>query len=493
MQSEESLAEALPRGTDVDTVLEALMDIASDPPSTVAVPLDPPLSQRPWYASPSSSAEVAVALCEILRCPAVPPELSACKGAVWAHLWARREAWCQLLRSLVLPSLCGSSGSVASNDNNGGHAAGASPGPWLREAALFVALGVHARAGRASPLQGFSATLLRDIFAELLAPQPVVAVFCDGGPEARSLRVVQVRPRSGVAELAAPPLASSARGCARCHLAVRVVAHTSSVVLLAVGLYGLGGRPRTHCTAFYCYDPRAGELYNSFSVLRCASWLDLHCCYDHKSERLAVPTAGGELLLIPVGRAHRAPASVRCGKLPGPPGPCMWSASGRYVYFFGNELLARLDVATGGIETTAQTGTSHLLLTGGASLLLRSESLEDVASLTASLRQMEDQLYDHSRVHLCVSPVTRTPYEVRMAPEVHGRIRGCKGHSIQSDHSYFVEARDHGALWLRCLWTANGKEYRSWQLSSSGGCPWTSAVSVLYTTPKSSLLGIISL
>eukprot|EP00727_Mastigamoeba_balamuthi_P004729 m51a1_g14254 hypothetical protein (319) ;mRNA; r:271060-272590 len=262
----EAFVEALPRGTDVHTVLEALRDIGSNPPHRSP---HPPLSTRPWYRQPSCSLETALALCELLPCALIPPPRKG-KASAWHFLWERRRSW-----PPPAPSGCS----------------------CLRDAALAVALGMHPRAGRESPLQLLPPVLVRDaLFVELLAPRPAVVAFCvpEGRQKtARSVRAVLVRPGfGGVRELERPPLACSTRP-AKCTVSVRLVAHTATVVLLAVR-FARAYAPRDSalpwpgsCTSFYSYDARSGELIGAFTML--GGWCtELVCCLDERTELLAI-------------------------------------------------------------------------------------------------------------------------------------------------------------------------------------------------------------
>eukprot|EP00727_Mastigamoeba_balamuthi_P004732 m51a1_g14257 hypothetical protein (301) ;mRNA; f:289519-291967 len=237
----EAFVEALPRGTDVHTVLEALRDMGSCPPTAHWSPR-PPLSSRPWYRSPSCSLETALVLCELLPCSHIQPPRRG-KASAWRFLWGVRSLW--------LPHL-------PPRDDAAEASLVAPPAPsgcsCLRDAALAVALGMHPRAGRESPLQLLPPVLVRDaLFVELLAPPPAVVAFCmpEGRQKiARSVRAVLVRPGfGGVRELEPPPLACSAR-------------------------------PAN-------YDARSGEPVGAFTMLR--GWgSELVCCLDERTELLAI-------------------------------------------------------------------------------------------------------------------------------------------------------------------------------------------------------------
>eukprot|EP00727_Mastigamoeba_balamuthi_P000100 m51a1_g10087 hypothetical protein (131) ;mRNA; f:84998-85390 len=119
-----ALRKALPQGTDVHSVLNALRELAGEQSPSLEYF---PISSRPWFSSSACSAATAVALCRLFGCPAGEDQRDQDKERLWLRLWQNRGLWSLLLPSGLLPTQ--------------------QRPTWLQEASAIVVLGMHPREG----------------------------------------------------------------------------------------------------------------------------------------------------------------------------------------------------------------------------------------------------------------------------------------------------------------------------------------------------------
>eukprot|EP00727_Mastigamoeba_balamuthi_P000708 m51a1_g10634 hypothetical protein (296) ;mRNA; r:70959-72451 len=148
---------ALPKGTDLHSVLAVLHELARDP-AAQALP-SPPLSARPWFSAPAITAHTARALCDLFGCPPISFARSKTsrKKRQWLHLWRHRDLWRSLLPFELDLELRATQ---------------------LQEASLCLALGMHPRVGVASPVQLLSPLFAREFVCSFLAPPAAFVALC---------------------------------------------------------------------------------------------------------------------------------------------------------------------------------------------------------------------------------------------------------------------------------------------------------------------------
>eukprot|EP00727_Mastigamoeba_balamuthi_P002845 m51a1_g12558 hypothetical protein (224) ;mRNA; r:951-3157 len=183
--------QVLPAGTNLETVLWALRDVAGLTGSVA-----PSLVSRPWFSDTSCGIATAWALCALLGCPmgnagrVAPPHF---KEHLWQHLWENRHLWSSLLPPRTRP------------------AAAAAVCATLQEASLCFALGLHPRVGIVSPVRLLSPIFAREFVCSYLAPPAAFVALFIPAVRGRLSTVSKVlimleRPGHGIMELKRPML-----------------------------------------------------------------------------------------------------------------------------------------------------------------------------------------------------------------------------------------------------------------------------------------------